>query len=155
MGWLRMMGLSLRLGRVESQYSRASTFTLRWSIPSWQMSACWPGKRSEAQVASPGDPLTRKGTTNTAPLSVRGGCISAFRSSCTGWGTALIDIFSVFGFASHNSQDEIWYRGDAVMGSPCTSMHAIRFTRAIATCAGDNYISALNALEEILKTLQR
>jgi hypothetical protein len=34
----RMTGLNLRL--VAVQYSRASMFTLRWSWPSWQMSAC-------------------------------------------------------------------------------------------------------------------
>ena len=34
----RMTGLNLRL--VAAQYSRASMFTLRWSRPSWQMSAC-------------------------------------------------------------------------------------------------------------------
>jgi len=33
-----MMGLSFLL--MSSQYSRASMLTLRWSIPSWQMSAC-------------------------------------------------------------------------------------------------------------------
>lgn len=33
-----MMGLSFRL--VMSQYSLASMLTFRWSIPSWQMSAC-------------------------------------------------------------------------------------------------------------------
>ena len=33
-----MTGLNLRL--VAAQYSRASMFTLRWSRPSWQMSAC-------------------------------------------------------------------------------------------------------------------
>ena len=33
----RMTGLNLIL--TESQYSRASMFTLRWSSPSWQMSA--------------------------------------------------------------------------------------------------------------------
>ena len=37
--WLRMTGLR-RLGLQPSQYSRASMFTLRWSMPSWQMSAC-------------------------------------------------------------------------------------------------------------------
>ena len=36
----RMTGLNLRL--VAVQYSRASMFTLRWSCPSWQMSACAP-----------------------------------------------------------------------------------------------------------------
>lgn len=34
----RMTGLNLRL--VAAQYSRASMFTLRWSRPSWQISAC-------------------------------------------------------------------------------------------------------------------
>ena len=38
--WDRMTGLNLRLGFTRSQYSRASMFTLRWSMPSWQMSAC-------------------------------------------------------------------------------------------------------------------
>ena len=36
----KMIGFSLRFGRHSSQYSRASTFTFRWSMPSWQMSAC-------------------------------------------------------------------------------------------------------------------
>ena len=38
MAWDSTTGLNLRL--IESQYSRASTLTLRWSRPSWQMSAC-------------------------------------------------------------------------------------------------------------------
>lgn len=37
MWWERMTGLNLILAM--SQYSRASMFTLRWSMPSWQMSA--------------------------------------------------------------------------------------------------------------------
>mmetsp|Transcript_45318 Transcript_45318/g.144215 ORF Transcript_45318/g.144215 Transcript_45318/m.144215 type:complete len:202 (-) Transcript_45318:364-969(-) len=35
----RMMGLFFLLGFITSQYSRASMFTLRWSMPSWQISA--------------------------------------------------------------------------------------------------------------------
>ena len=42
----RMTGLNLRL--VAVQYSRASMFTLRWSCPSWQMSACAPEEGSQA-----------------------------------------------------------------------------------------------------------
>ena len=38
--WDRITGLNLRLGFMRSQYSRASMFTFRWSMPSWQMSAC-------------------------------------------------------------------------------------------------------------------
>ena len=37
-GWDRMTGF---LRPVLPAYSRASTLTLRWSMPSWQMSA-WP-----------------------------------------------------------------------------------------------------------------
>ena len=44
MGWDRMTGLNLRL--TASQYSRASMFTFRWSVPSWQMSA--PRKKMSA-----------------------------------------------------------------------------------------------------------
>lgn len=40
MGCDSTTGLSFRLGTHSSQYSRASMFTFRWSIPSWQMSAC-------------------------------------------------------------------------------------------------------------------
>ncbi len=42
-----MTGLCLILGSAESQYSRASMFTLRWSMPSWQMSACGLGGLEE------------------------------------------------------------------------------------------------------------
>ena len=44
------MGLNLILGDVASQYSRASMFTLRWSMPSWQMSACERRGRGAAAV---------------------------------------------------------------------------------------------------------
>ena len=44
MAWLRMTGFSFRL--MSSQYSRASMLTLRWSIPSWQMSAFAQGAPS-------------------------------------------------------------------------------------------------------------
>ena len=39
-----MTGFNFRL--VMSQYSLASTFTLRWSMPSWHMSACREAHRN-------------------------------------------------------------------------------------------------------------
>ena len=50
MWWLRMTGLR-RLGLQSSQYSRASMFTLRWSMPSWQMSA-WGARGAAASERS-------------------------------------------------------------------------------------------------------
>ena len=41
-----MTGLNLIFGSAASQYSRASMLTLRWSMPSWQMSACTSQTRS-------------------------------------------------------------------------------------------------------------
>lgn len=44
-----MIGLFFLL--MSSQYSLARTFTFRWSMPSWQMSACWIQKHWDNTAA--------------------------------------------------------------------------------------------------------
>lgn len=60
----RMTGLIL-LGRASSAYSLARTLTLRWSMPSWQMSACVSegGGRGEGEVSWQDSGLTWPRTT--------------------------------------------------------------------------------------------
>ena len=76
------MGLR-RLGRQSSQYSRASMLTLRWSMPSWQMSAWKEGRKEEAEeeVEEGGQPEGRAGSLS-CQLHVR----AAAAAAC---GTAL------------------------------------------------------------------
>lgn len=51
MGCDSTTGLSLRFGTHSSQYSRASMLTFRWSMPSWQMSACTTVEKSAQHMS--------------------------------------------------------------------------------------------------------